>query len=289
MVITLTLPGLGVHGLSTKDAIISILSNRWPLSLKQIHQIAKAEYAISATYQAVHKMANQLMDEMVVVRVGAWYSLNPAWINRIKLFTEQLDQSYSKDKPFKNFQNQDIINLTFDSLLETVRFIVHKFNWEFPNPKRKPRVAMLMHVWMPIGADEKDFEQIKRIFELPYYGLYRGDTPLDYYGNQFVVKLGKKSIYGVNYPAEGDIVVEGDYVAQIFYPLELKTKINNIFTKTKNITDFDLAKLFEIYTQKNKIKVIISRNPELAESLREEGIKLYQKYWETHGPKPTGR
>ncbi|MFH0955240.1 MAG: hypothetical protein V1777_03995 [Candidatus Micrarchaeota archaeon] len=285
MSITLTLPGLGIQGLSTKDAIISILSNRWPLSLKQIHQIAKTEYAISATYQAVHKMIGLLVSEKVVVRGEEGYCLNSDWISRIKSFSEQLGQNYAQESPFKNFQNQDIINLRFDSLLETIRFIVHKFNWEFPNPEKKPRIAMLMHAWMPIGADEKDFEQIKRIFELPYYGLYRGNTPLDHYGNQFVVKLGKKSIYGVNYPAEGDIVVEGDYVAQIFYPLELKTKINAIFAKTKNIDTFDLAKLFEIYTQKSQIKVVISRNPELARNLREEGIKLYQKYWETHGPK----
>ncbi len=278
MAITLTLPGLSSQGLSTKDAIISILSARWPLSLKQIHQIAKTEYAVSATYQAVHKMVCQLVDEGVVFKGEQGYSLNSDWIQRVKSFSERLSKNYSKSISFAELQNKDVINLYFDNFGDMARFIIHVFNNEFPNPDRKPRIAMMLHTWMPIGADEQDFLQLKKIFEIPYYGLYRGNTSLDHYGNQFLIKMGKKSIHGVNYPADGDIIVEGDYVAQIFYPLEFKTKIDSIFSKTKVIEEFDLAKMFETYWQKNQVKVVISRNPELAESLRREGIKLYEKH-----------
>ncbi len=174
MTITLTLPGLGSQGLSSKDAVISILSARWPLSLKQMHQIAKTEYAVSATYQAIHKMVSLLVEEGVVSKGEQGYSLNPDWIQRVKSFSERLNKNYSKSISFSELQNKDLINLYFDNFGDMARFIIHVFNGEFPNSDKKPRIAMMLHTWMPIGASEQDFLQLKKIFEIPYYGLYRG-------------------------------------------------------------------------------------------------------------------
>lgn len=278
MTITLTIPGMGYKNLSTKDAIISILGTRWPLSLKQMFQIAKKEYAVSATYQAVHKMLNQLIEEGVLVRNNEGYLLNHDWIKKIKSFSDQLDLVYSQGRKFGAFQNKDIINLYFDSFIPMARFIIHTFHGEFPNLENKPKVAMMWHAWMPIGANEADYNQLKKIFEVPYYGLYRGSTALDIFANQMLVKLGKKSIQNVNYPADGDILVQGEYVAQVFYSADFKKKIEVIFKKTKSVENFNMVEIFQVYAEKNPVKVVISHNPELAESLREEGIKLYEKY-----------
>lgn len=285
MTITLTLPGFGSQGLSTKDAIISILGTRWPLSLKQIFQIAKKEYAISASYQAIHKMLNLLLAEGVVVKEETGYSLNPDWIKKIKSFGDQLDRVYSKSSNFKDFQNKDIINLYFNNFIDMARFIIHTFHGDFPNLGNKPKVAMMWHAWMPIGANESDFEQLKKIFIVPYYGLYRGNTALDIFANQMLVKLGKKSLQNVDYPADGDILVQGDYVAQVFYSADFKKKISRIFKKTKSVENFNMVEIFQVYAEKNPVKVVISNNPELADSLREEGIKLYEKHHQSQDKK----
>ena len=277
MPVSLTIPNLGSHGLSTKDAIISILGLRWPLAVKQIHRIAVQEYAVSASYQAVHKMLVQLVEEGLILKNESGYSLNPDWIKKIKSFGDRLDKVYSTGRSFSDFQNKDIVNLYFENFIDMARFIIHTFHGEFPNFGNTPKVAMMWHAWMPIGANEDDYTQLKKIFEIPYYGLYRGNTPLDIFANQMLVKLGKKSLQKVDYPADGDILVQGDYVAQVFYSTDFKKKIDHIFKKTKSVENFNMVEIFGVYAEKNPVKVVISRNPSLAESLREEGIKLYEK------------
>lgn len=286
MLISLTIPGFGLRGLSTKDAIISILGSQWPLSVKDIFQIAKKEYGITVTYQAFHKMLIELEGKKVVVRTPAGFSLNPQWIEDIKYFSDQLSKTYSRDPAVANFQNKDIVNLHFESLISSIRFIIHHFHGDFQNPQKKPRICLLEHPWLPVGANETDWERIKEIFRVPYFGLYRGNTPLDKFGNKITANLGKKSLNGIDYPADGDLVLEGDYVAQLFYPRELKNKLAEIFESSstlENIDQFDMGIAYDLYTGNYPVKIVISKNVFLANSLRIEAIKLYEKHNDTHG------
>src|SRR3989338_1841988 len=276
MALSIVLPGFGKKTLSTKDAIISLLSVRHPLSLKEIFSDIKKEYAISASYQAVHKMLHSLEGERVVVKNGSKFSLSAEWILNVKAFSARL-QSYSNYSLPSDWLQKEVLNLEFHSMVELIRFVIWVFNDQFPNPDKKSRVCLLGHPWLPVGLDPSDLEQVKKIFQVPYYGLYHGAGVLDQFGNTFTQNMGKQSIHQVTYPADGDLVIEGDYVAQIFYPTEFKQRLNALFEKTKSMEQFDMAKVYSLYMENVSIKMVITRNPILAEQLRTEGINLFPK------------
>ena len=45
---------------STKESIIELISEKWPLSAKKIHNILRKDYHLSLTYQATHKALKEL-------------------------------------------------------------------------------------------------------------------------------------------------------------------------------------------------------------------------------------
>lgn len=51
--------------------------------------------------------------------------------------------------------------------------------------------------------------------------------------------------------------------------------MDKIYKKVKNEKDLDMQKLFEFTCKEYKIKAVIFKNQELADSLREEAKRLY--------------
>lgn len=83
--------------LSTKDKIIEILAVEWPLSTKQIHFILKDQYTTSITYQAVHKLLQQMIQEKILSQTDKEWKINEAWAEEKLLFFKRLNTK-SKSK-----------------------------------------------------------------------------------------------------------------------------------------------------------------------------------------------
>ena len=66
MVIEFTLPEMNLTNKSVKDLIIIILTNRWPLTLKEIHNELKKNYSTNVSYQAIHKTAKELRNKNII-------------------------------------------------------------------------------------------------------------------------------------------------------------------------------------------------------------------------------
>lgn len=79
-----------------KDAIVSILSEEWPLTMKEIYFVAIRQHALNVSYQAMHKATKQLIQQRIVTRNERAYSLNTEWIKQIKGFTENLEKAYER-------------------------------------------------------------------------------------------------------------------------------------------------------------------------------------------------
>lgn len=262
---------------SSKDIVVSILSSRFPLSLKEIHLVARREYGSSVSYQAFHKLVSALVVEGVVLKAEGGFALNPLWISKMKLFSDQLGLVYTR-KSLSDFGSSHVFNLRFAGFIPMARFLIHSFWSNFPNPHNEPRVLLAHHVWLPAGADENDFAALKQIFGPPFfYGLYRGSSPLDKYAASLLVNIGKKALHGIETGLDGDLTVQGDHVAQIFYPLSFKQKLDELFNSTKSVENFDLMKAFELYSLPDEIKVVITFNPMVAAELRAEAKRLYEK------------
>lgn len=85
------LPGNG----KTSEIIILILSEEWPLSLKQIHKRVRRKYGINVTAQAIHKNLKALNESRVLERENQGYKINIKWVESLSSFSENIVKSYS--------------------------------------------------------------------------------------------------------------------------------------------------------------------------------------------------
>ncbi len=81
----------------TRDAIVSILAQKWPLSAKEVYSEAKETHGLNITYQGVHKVLNQLVDERTALNQDRKYLLNIEWIDNLRKFTDTAEKSYLKN------------------------------------------------------------------------------------------------------------------------------------------------------------------------------------------------
>ena len=75
---------------STKDQIISLLSENWPLSAKEIYNRLQREQASEITYQAVHKTLGEMSEEGILTKEEKGYRISDSWIKNLKEFSNCL-------------------------------------------------------------------------------------------------------------------------------------------------------------------------------------------------------
>ncbi len=112
------IPFLDEKNSSTRDKILAILASGSNLNTKLINNTLKNNYSVNITYQAVHKTLRQMREENVVKFDGKNYSIDEAWLKKIKLLVDRFN--LSTERPF----SQDI---NFDELVsskESVKFAV---------------------------------------------------------------------------------------------------------------------------------------------------------------------
>lgn len=277
MTLNITIPQLNSNSKSTKDKVISILSNKWPLSAKEIFNILQREHGAEVSYQAVHKILNELQEEKILEKNGKTYQISKEWIQRVKKFGSELEEKYVNGKKV-DFEHFESMHLVFDNFMNLARFIVNDFFINFPNPKNKSFVCFWRHTYGIIGASETEYANMKKMFtENVHYGICRNNTKLDNYLAEFYEKMGKKCINGVDYPFYDDTYICGDFVCQAFFPKEYLKKIDNFFKQIKEMTPEVLQKYAEVqFSPQIKGHLVIFKNHEFAEILRDYAIKVYE-------------
>lgn len=258
---------------STRDLIIKILSEEPSLSVKQLHERVTKRAEQNITYQAVHKCVLQLLGEGIIDKTGATFQISKKWLEEIKKFGEKTSLDYNAQN--KN-SGKTFSRLIFNNFMDLGRYTINEF-FVFPNPENKPAICCFYHTWGPIGATEQEFENLKKLFSInKHYSISVKDTFLDRYFADFLSKMGKICKTGISFFPE-EIFVQGDFVAQVFYPLDYLSKIDKIFSSTSNIQEFDLAKIMEIYGEHHKIYVLIFEDKEVADLLRKQIMEKFEE------------
>lgn len=80
-----------------KNLIITLLSLRYPLSIKKIYNQLKKQFALSITYQAVFKAIKELEKNKIITNEDNEYSLSVDWLNKIDKFSDEVRQKYIKE------------------------------------------------------------------------------------------------------------------------------------------------------------------------------------------------
>ncbi len=82
-----------------KDAVVGVLSQDWPLSLKQIYFTILRRYSMTVSQQAVYKALKQLVENKVLVKKERKYALSIDWIRSLKELGIRLEEEYRLQEP----------------------------------------------------------------------------------------------------------------------------------------------------------------------------------------------
>ncbi|MEK6942267.1 MAG: hypothetical protein AABW85_05410 [archaeon] len=281
MTFNLATTQLSKNSASTKDKIVLVLGQEFPLSAKQIFNRLKKEFATDISYQAAHKLLKQLVLEKVLLREEKKYSLNKQWIKQVKTFGSNLENSYLK-KAGNNYlldlEKHGTANVSLTGIRETARFLIDGF-FLLPNSQKKPNIALWRNVYSIIGLTDEDYEGLKQT--LPKWHVFASEKNfLDKMFADTLSKYGAKVKLGVKDVATTlcDTMVCGDYVGTIWYPPKFRKLWLHQNRQPKKLTEFDLHSHFKLMIdEKAKINIIITKNEELADQIREEYLKEGKK------------
>jgi len=76
MGLNILIPEINNKPSNTKDAVISILTLEWPLSLRNIFYKIKKQYGYSSTYQSVYKAVKELCEIGVLKEKDKRYEID---------------------------------------------------------------------------------------------------------------------------------------------------------------------------------------------------------------------
>ncbi len=284
MVIEITLPQTGSEK-KTKDLIIAVLSIEWPLSLKQIHNKIKKNYAYSDTYQSVYKAAKLLCDQRVLVKKDKNYMISPEWINELGHFVTDLQKKYRDEIEVNmgiidTYKEGDTIVYIFDNMLNMDKFWLKVEN-DFLKENKDKKVDTCWkgnHCWWVLS--HLDLEEEKNYYydnsKITLHLICVHNTPLDRYSEKYYRDRGYKFKIIEQKNMKSDILILGDKIMQVFLPDEIKKKMDELYNNVKKIEDINLPKFSkEIINKKTKIKLTITKNPDIAEQLRQEIISKF--------------
>lgn len=80
----------------TRDLVISLLASSLPLSCRQITNIIQRMRNQPISFQAVHKLVKQLIEEKILLKENNKYLLNPGWVTTVKSFFSEYEKKMAK-------------------------------------------------------------------------------------------------------------------------------------------------------------------------------------------------
>lgn len=259
---------------STKEGIISALSFKHPLTAKEIYSILNKEHANTASYQAVHKTILQLVQENVLEKNEKQYQLNKEWVKSVANFGKNLQED--SQHILKEIDGKGSAMVNFSSYIELGRFLVNEFFTNFPNPENKSCPCIWNHAYPIAGVSKEEHENFKRMFaKTQHFNICTQDTFLDRMTVDYLDKLGKKGRLNVKSSVKNDTFITGDYVMTVYINPAWETELDNLYRKVKTEKDLNMQELLELASKNADFKVIIVKNVELAEALREEAHKKF--------------
>ncbi len=251
-----------------------MLSEEWPLTAKQLHNALKRRHASTSSYQAVHKAAKELVEEGVLQKVDGKLQVSYEWVRKAESFNKRIESSFRK-----RIDESGTANFTFNSLIELGKFLVNSFLC-YPNPEKKECLCCWKHAYPLSGVSQEEHELMKRMFnETTHYAVCNSDTFLDNMTQDYVSKIGKKTVTG-KVSTRLDTFVTGDYIMQVYFPAALENDFEKLYDETRSEKDLDMQKLFEFGCKKHEIHVTVSKNGGLADRFRQEAKELY---WKNNG------
>jgi len=274
----MTLLGVGSQHKSTKDLIVQILSEEWPLSAKEIHGRVQRIGSEPVSYQAVHKSLADLKGDDVVREAGKKFILNLDWIKQVKGFGERLEKAYVSHVSSKEaVEDAAVRNYRFNDAMSLARFILDDF-FALPNPENKPSVCWWWNIYPTFSISDAEYRRMReRLAKTRFYMLGGTNTPMDRIFAENFEKLGVKIKIGVEIPFNPDTMVCGGYVGLIYFSPKFRHMWHNYCKIGRILNKLKLGKLLMLlYEHCDSFNVVVTKNAEIADRVREQTLEHFK-------------
>ncbi|MCR4336140.1 MAG: hypothetical protein NUV57_06445 [archaeon] len=258
---------------STKNQIIQVLGEQWPLSVKEIHNLLVKQHSFSGSYQAVFKALKELEESNVLEKENSKFKVSYGWVKKLSSMSKIMENN------LKEKSQNEVVLLKFNSFIELGKFLINDFFTEKSAKETIPCACFWNHAYPVIGASQEEHVKMKKLFSNPeHYAICANNNYLDNLTSEYTKKLGKKSITGKKFSSKIDTFIEGNKIMQVYLPKDFEEEIELIYSLTKNEKDFDMQTLLEFGSKPREIKATIFKNKELADILLTEAKQIYKKY-----------
>lgn len=262
---------------STKDMIIMILSEEFPLTLPKIKNILQKKYQKTISYQGIYKELNLMIEKKIIIKEDKSYLLNKEWILNLNKYSKELYAKYnnslteiSYNKLLKLSKEGESVILEFNDLFEHDKFFIDLLYY-FNNyiPKEEPILMHYTNNWWPFLYGREEIEILSNL-QSPFYTLCTPKSELDNWACDFENKIGLKVKMIDKKTAFWNFNLFGPYVINYIVDEKIIKLMNDYFKKHKNLKDLDLHKLHNILKVKGNFKIIFMINSEIRKNILKE-------------------
>ncbi len=282
--IELSIPQLGEDTKNVKDLVFTILTAEQPLSIIELSNKIRKNYNVSVTYQAVRKAIDTLHSQGVLIKTKKKYSIDRKWALKLKSFFDKLLATYECKTTVKLFNTElakeDYAVYTLNSLFDLDNFWgdLQMYLADHENSNKVFYSSTHYNWWMLInlGRETKHFEQF-RSKKIKMYCIFRNKLPLNLWAEMVYKELGAMTAIKTMKDEEQtvDINILGDTVIQVKYPKNIINKIKRFYHKYKNTSEMSLTDITKIVHEPCEIKLIMFKNPTIAQNLRDTYMRMF--------------
>lgn len=276
----LMLMKIGYKSSSTNETIIRILSDKWPLTAKEIHRELGKE-GTEITYQGVHKILRSLLDSNILTRKGNAFQLSSEWISGMKKYFSGLEEKYSgtmgkyefekgREETTWKFTDYSTMSVTLAKLLMSKKLVGNA------DPIG---IGVIRHGIFPLDFNFYDFDLMFKMVKYSGggYALIQSNSPFDKWIAEQYRKAGfngvKIGMAELN--LQKDIIVHGDHYIEIAYSDNTIEFLDKFFDETKGIESLYGNFLKKKTSGTLDISVKIIKNPQMAQFIKNQMIEKY--------------
>jgi len=252
---------------STKDLVIRLLTEQKQLTNQQLFLAIKRKFGVSVTYQAVRQALLELTEVRVLEKNSKFYSLSINWIENLHAYSKLLKKKYIDKRDIK-IVDENTREVVLNSLNEMAHFILYSFKEQFFDIKNENDLYIYQHnLWFPFFSEKKR-QKLREFFSVNKNLILVANKGLvnrvfaTFYRRYGTVKL------GVKLDQFFDMIIQGDCVARIYMPKELRERMNKVY-RSKNPFNFKIIDEFSSHTyHEYPIKIIITRDKQMAQDIK---------------------
>ena len=265
MGVNVVLPVVRVASSSTKDLIVSVLSEEWPLTAKEIHFRVNKLRSVPISYQGIYKILHESLDEGLLTYEKKKFQIAINWVEKKKAQIEDIENRLISLKGGKQS-----VTYTLNSYKEFGRFALQLFNAEAASTGKDFAYAYMNNLWYTtLTKEELDwFEKLGDLYKPRV--ICKSNTLLDKFSAVFYRHCGYVVKLGVNYTNAHDFVVYNDFINQVYFSKPIKDSYTLLSQKIRSPFDLKTKALYEMCYKNAKVHLVVLRDKDLAKELKKE-------------------